>query len=246
MGEAADQAITEDAFLDGRLRLRQPARGYRAGADALLLAAAVEPPEGARVFEPGCGVGAALLGLAARRPDLRLVGMEIDAPTAALATQNILLNQLQDRVVVRTGDALRDADDVFDAILVNPPYATPTGAPEPSDPQRRRAFVTPDPLDVWIRRLADRLTGGGILTVVHRADALPALLAGLEGRLGGVEVAPVFPRAGEPAHRVLVRARKGARAPVRLWRGLVLHEADGTFTTAADDLFRGRAAFTWA
>lgn len=245
MAEEAARTLTEDALLDGRLRLRQPARGYRAGADAILLAAAVDPPQGARVFEPGCGAGAAMLALAVRRPDLRLLGMEIDPSTAALAADNVQLNALEARVEVRSGDALRDDVGVHDAILVNPPYATPTGAPEPVDPQRRRSFVTADPLDVWVRRLADRLTGGGVLTLVHRADALPDLLSAFEGRLGGVEVAPVYPRAGEAAHRILVRARKGARAPLRLWRGLVLHETGGAFTPAADDIFRGRSVFTW-
>lgn len=245
MAENDAHAVTEDSVLDGRLRLRQPARGYRAGADALLLAAALEPPAGASVFEPGCGVGAAMLALATRRPDLRVLGMEIDAATAALASENVRLNGLEARVSVQVGDALRDAEGVFDAILLNPPYATPTGAPEPADPQRRRSFVTPDAIDVWIRRLADRLTGGGMLTIVHRADALPALIAALDGRLGGVEVAPLYPRAGEAAHRVLVRAAKGSRAALRLWRGLVLHADAGGFTDEAEAIFRGRATFTW-
>lgn len=245
MAENDACAITEDALLDGRLRLRQPARGYRAGADALLLAAALEPAEGASVFEPGCGVGAAMLALAVRRPDLRVLGMEIDPVTATLAADNVRLNGLEAQVSVKAGDALRDAAGVFDAILLNPPFATPTGAPEPVDPQRRRAFVTPDAIDVWIRRLADRLTGGGVMTIVHRADALPALIAALDGRLGGVEVAPVYPRAGEAAHRVLVRAVKGSRAALRLWRGLQLHADAGGFTDEAEAIFRGRATFTW-
>ena len=41
----------EDAILGGRLRLRQPARGHRAGTDAVLLAAAIGLTEG--VLEAG-------------------------------------------------------------------------------------------------------------------------------------------------------------------------------------------------
>ncbi|HCW49899.1 MAG TPA: methyltransferase, partial [Brevundimonas sp.] len=50
---AAD--VSESALLGGRIRLRQPARGYRAGLDAALLAAAVGARPGERVIEAGCG-----------------------------------------------------------------------------------------------------------------------------------------------------------------------------------------------
>ena len=44
-------AITEDLLLNGRIRLRQPARGYRAGMDAALLAAACDAKADQRVLE---------------------------------------------------------------------------------------------------------------------------------------------------------------------------------------------------
>ena len=60
--------IVENSVLNGRVRLRQPARGYRAGMDAALLAAAVPAEAGQRVIEAGCGAGAVLMQIAARRP----------------------------------------------------------------------------------------------------------------------------------------------------------------------------------
>ena len=66
-GGGAD-GVAEDRVLDGQVRLRQAARGYRAGLDAALLAAACDAQAGARVLEAGCGVGAALLAAATRRP----------------------------------------------------------------------------------------------------------------------------------------------------------------------------------
>ena len=38
----ADDDLTRDAFLGGRVTLLQPRRGYRAGTDPVLLAASVE------------------------------------------------------------------------------------------------------------------------------------------------------------------------------------------------------------
>src|ERR1700760_372096 len=116
---------TEDTVLDGRVRLRQPARGYRAGLDAALLAAACDAGPGQRVLEAGCGVGGALLAgatrraratppgvgrgaalraAATRRADAPFVGVERDAKAAALAQQNAGLNGLDARVSVIQAD----------------------------------------------------------------------------------------------------------------------------------------------
>ncbi len=78
-------ATTEDAFLGGQLRLRQPKSGHRAGHDAVLLAAATAARPGDRVVEFGAGVGAAGLALARRVGAIDLVLIEIDAQLAGLA-----------------------------------------------------------------------------------------------------------------------------------------------------------------
>ena len=65
--------LTEDAFLGGRLRLRQPKSGHRAGHDAMLLAAATSARSGDRVVDFGAGVGAAGLALAKRVTGIKIV-----------------------------------------------------------------------------------------------------------------------------------------------------------------------------
>src|SRR3954453_8341278 len=99
---------TEDRVLDGRVSLRQPVRGYRAGLDAALLAAACDAGPGRRVIEAGCGAGGALLAAAARRPQARFTGVERDPDALALALANIAANGMEDRVEAIAGDvALR-------------------------------------------------------------------------------------------------------------------------------------------
>ena len=119
-------AVTEDRLLDGRVRLRQPARGYRAGLDAALLAAACDAQPGQRVLEAGCGAGGALLAAAARRPGVRFVGVERDAAALALAQDNIALNGFEGRVEAIEGDvAVRFSTlglEPFDAAMTNPPF----------------------------------------------------------------------------------------------------------------------------
>jgi tRNA1(Val) A37 N6-methylase TrmN6 len=233
--------------LGGRLRIRQPARGYRVNVDTILLAAAVEAPAGARLMEAGCGVGAALLAVAARSENTKLVGVERDRNIAAIASENVALNAMSARVEIVTGDVLERSANlgVFDGVFVNPPFDE-EGEGRPPAEARRHARVADAPLDRWIAALADRLTGGAALTMIHRAGKLAELLAALEGRLGGVEVTPIRARAEAPASRVVVRARKGARAPLRLWRGLDLHDASGAkHTQEAEAILRGEALLGW-
>src|SRR5690606_2552027 len=112
--------------LDGRLLIAQPARGYRAGMDAALLGAACEAGDGERVLEAGCGVGAALLAAAWRRPGARFTGLERDAAMAGLARENAAANGLGERVEVLEGEvevgfrALGLAP--FDQVFSNPPF----------------------------------------------------------------------------------------------------------------------------
>lgn len=234
--------IVADRFLGGRLVLRQPVAGYRAGADALLLAAAVG--EGGRLMEAGCGAGAALLAVALRFPDVRLVGVEREPAMAALARENTVANGVAARVQIEEGDALAGGA-TFDGVFCNPPYAQ-AGEGSPPHPARLHAHVSEASVERWIAALSNRLAGGGVLTLIHRAERVDRILAALEGRLGDVTVLPVRPRADAPAHRVLVRGRKGSRAPLRLLRGLELHDDSGAkFTPEAEAIFRGEAAIAW-
>src|SRR5450755_2233607 len=101
-GPMTDSAgeFTEDAFLGGQLRLRQPKSGHRAGHDAMLLAAATHARSGNRVVEFGAGVGAAGLALARRVGAICLVLVEIDPQLAALARENADLNAIAADVIV--------------------------------------------------------------------------------------------------------------------------------------------------
>jgi tRNA1(Val) A37 N6-methylase TrmN6 len=58
----------------------------------------------------------------------------------------------------------------------------------------------------------------------------------------GISIFPLWPHRGEPAKRVLVRAKKSSAAPWRLLSGMVLHERDGGYTLEADRVLKGAKA----
>jgi tRNA1(Val) A37 N6-methylase TrmN6 len=241
----APAETSEDALLGGAIVLRQPRRGFRVAIDTVLLAAAVPARPGERVFEPGAGCGAAALCLA-HRTGCSVLGIEPQSDLVALAAENAQANGLAARVSVLRGALAAPlpaaADAVFDHAMANPPYQPAGWGTRPPDGARAAAHVEGGAaLNDWIAAMLARLKPKGTLTLVHRADRLDAILAALEGRAGGVVVFPLWPRAGTPARRIIVRARKSARTPLVLAAGLALHAPGGRYTAEADAVLRGAA-----
>jgi tRNA1(Val) A37 N6-methylase TrmN6 len=241
----SDPGTTEDSLLDGKVIVRQPAKGFRAGVDSVLVAAAIAAPVDGRVLEIGCGVGAALLCAAVLRPDLRFAAVEREEAHARLAEANVAANGMAGRITVLAADPIGLGIDLgapFDGAFCNPPFNAKGRAP---DAARAHAHLTDYPLTAWVNAFANRLRGGAHLVMIHRAEALGGLLAACEGRLGGVCVRPVLPFADQPAHRVLIRATKGSRAGLTLLPPLVLHGAEGKHTARAEAILRGREGLGW-
>ncbi|MCX7644929.1 MAG: methyltransferase [Rhodobacteraceae bacterium] len=220
--------LTRDRFLGGRLTLEQPAAGYRAGIDAVLLAAAVPARPGDAVLELGLGTGAASLCLAARVGGLSLCGLELRPDHAELARRNAATNGIALEVVEGDVAALPASlrARAFDHVLMNPPYHRRSEGTPAADAGREAALGEGAPLAAWAGAAARRLRPGGTLTAIQAARRLPDLLAALGGSLGSVTVLPVAPRAGRPARLVILSARKGGRGAFRLMAPLVLHEGD--------------------
>jgi tRNA1Val (adenine37-N6)-methyltransferase len=223
---AIQGTLSRDRFLDGRLVIAQPRGGYRAGTDPVLLAAAVPAVGGQAVLELGCGVGVASFCLGVRVPGLALHGVERQPDYADLARQNAAANAVALDVTI--ADLTRMPSDLlartFDHVIANPPYfdaASGTGA---RDPGREAALREVTPLADWIDAALRRLRPGGWLTLIQRADRMPEVLGAIGRRAGQTAVLPLTGRAGQPAGRVIVRARKGGKGPFRLLAPFVLHD----------------------
>lgn len=238
----APQELTEDRLLGGRVILRQPRQGLRAGLDAVMLAAGIPARPGQRVLEAGCGSGAAFLCLAARVPGLGILAIEQDPDLAALAAANAAANGLGDRVEVLCADvrdlALARRLPACDHAFANPPF-WPGGSAPPVAMRRNATHEGGADLEDWAAFLAAALRPRGSLTLILPAARLDAGMAALaKAGCGGTRLLPFWPRAGELAKRVLLQARRGSRGPARIEPGLILHEASGGFTAAAEDILR--------
>ncbi|MDI7775234.1 methyltransferase [Asticcacaulis sp. EMRT-3] len=239
-------------LLGQSVRLMQPARGYRAGMDAALLAAAVaalaSERRAASALELGCGVGGALLSLKARAPHLTLTGIEREHDHAGLAAHNVALNGFED-VRIITGD-IAGGFKAFglnrcDIVFCNPPYFDDPNALRAPDENKRAAWMADDGLQAWLDFATAAVRDGGHIVFIHRADRLADLLGGLT-RCGSFMIRPILPFADSDAKRVIVRAQRLGKAPLRLLAPLVLHDGgERQHTDTVEAILRGEAEFSW-
>jgi tRNA1(Val) A37 N6-methylase TrmN6 len=252
-GTVMPSSLSEDAFLGGKLNILQPEKGYRAGIDAVFLAASIPANAGETIFEAGIGAGVASLCLLARLPQLHLTGIEVSTRYAVLCEQNAKRNNFSENVHVITAD-VKDAmrrelahmpqHNSFAHAFANPPYFDEGKVT--ASPSLLKAVAHafgPDDLDLWIKVLHAMVMLRGTVTIIHRAETLGKLLNAMEPKFGDIRVAPLYARVGSAASRVIVQGVKGSRAPMQLLPGLILHEEDNSFTPDAEAVLRDGAAW---
>jgi tRNA1(Val) A37 N6-methylase TrmN6 len=252
-GAVIPASLTEDAFLSGRLRILQPEKGYRAGIDAVFLAASVPCGPGEAVFEAGIGTGVTALCLTARVPSVHVTGMELASRYALLAEENARRNGLGDNIRVIHGDvkdALRrdlshlPAHGSFAHAFANPPYFDHDKATASPTVLKATAHTFgPEDLDLWVKVLHTMVTTRGTATLVHRAETLGRLLMAMDRRFGDLRVAPLYAREGSAASRIIVQGVKGSKGPMQLLPGLVLHGPGAQFTPEAESILRDGLAW---
>jgi tRNA1(Val) A37 N6-methylase TrmN6 len=246
--------FTEDAFLGGKLRLRQPKSGHRAGHDAMLLAAATSAHSGDRVVDFGAGVGAAGLALAKRVAGIKLVMVEIDEALVGFARDNAASNAIAAEVkvldIASTPEAFAAAGltpDSVEVVLMNPPFNDSIRHRASPDKARATAHVaTAATLETWVHAARRILKTGGVLTLIWRADGLGEVLTALDRGFGSLAILPVHGDVTAPAIRVLIRAIKGGRAPLRIHAGLVLNDEQGVPNKQVQDILAGEGILSLA
>ena len=230
-------------LFDGRLKLYQPARGYRFSIDALLLAAFARERCSGAVADLGTGCGVLPVLLARCGAVERILGVEIQDELAELARCNIVFNGCGDKVSILHGDVrmLQDLGpaESFDAVVTNPPfYPVESGRINPMAQKAAARHELHGSLDDFTAACTYLLKQGGSCMVVYSASRLPDLLAAMRAKsLEPKTLQFVHARSDEPATMVLAQAVKGAGAEMSIEPPLVLYESQGVYSGQARALF---------
>jgi tRNA1Val (adenine37-N6)-methyltransferase len=237
---------TLDAILGGRVSVIQPRRGYRFSVDAVLLARFAHARRTDRVLELGAGSGVVALLIHELYTPREIVAVEIQPALAKLIERNARLNRAPRLRAVCADIRARHIDRVepqrFDVVLASPPYrAAHAGRQSPAEGRRIGRSEEAATLEQFVRAARRYLNGGGRAFFVHWAPRAAELLSAM--RAVGLEpkrIRLVHARLDAPASSVLVEARAGGKAGMRVEAPLVLYRSEGAYTPEASAML-GRA-----
>jgi release factor glutamine methyltransferase len=155
----------------------------------LLVEAALDLPEGARVHDVGTGSGAIALALLDERPDLQVTASEVSPEAADLARENAELLGLP--LTVEVAHGLPPGE--YDLVIANLPYVRDerweTLMPEINRYEPRVALTGgEDGLD-HIRELVSSLSSGTLVALEHADDQAEAVRAMLDGAVSYPDLA---------------------------------------------------------
>ena len=181
------------------------------------------------------------------RAACRVVGLELQPDLVRLAGDNVALNGMAARVTILAGDLLRPPPRLSPACSTmswRTRRSSSAGgrACRPTPAKAAATIEGEAELADWVRFALEMVRPKGSITFVHRADRIDALLGLLGGP--GRRDRRVSAVAGggtrcQPRPGARAQAGRGAGAAAA---GLVLHEADGRFTAAAEAVLRGGEA----
>lgn len=241
-GVVADEGETLDA-ISGHFRLFQLRDGHRFSTDDILTAwyGTSWCPTAATALDLGSGIGTVGMIVAWRLPGARLVTVEAQAASVALAQKSARFNGIADRYEIRSGDfrtpSVLRPDEQFDLITGSPPYFPPGAGVESEHPQKLACrFELRGTVADYCTVAALHLAPGGLFACVFPAE--PAQLARVEAgaRAAGLAITrrrPVVFREGDAPMIALFAMTRAADLP-EWFRGqtwvepdLVIRQRDG-------------------
>lgn len=241
---------SRDFFLKNRLEILQLQKGYRAGIDAVLLAAAAENSKSTKICELGAGVGTAILSLLKRKiektENLHANAIEIDESAFAFLCQNIKNNGMENIIAPFHKDGMvpnKEIENKFDLVISNPPFFDDNSKIRDPDIAKQKAYIIGAPLLKWLKAMLRLCHAKGEILLIHRADRMYDILKALEGRAGDIRILPIHPKTFEPANRILIRAKKASKAPTILLPPLYLRDRDAAqnYFKEIDEMCNGAA-----
>ncbi len=234
---------TQDYLLDKRVKIFQPQNGYRASTDAVFLSSMIaKVKKGDEILDVGSGTGAISLCLASRfcQSEIQIKGLEIQPELAELSNLSAKGNGFDFLKYIHC-DIKNKPDFIkncsFAHVISNPPYSE-NDMPSPNKSKALAHNHHGFSLKEWINFCIKMIAPKGYFYMVNRAEAVDEILAEIHGKLGHIEIIPLYSKVNQVAKRVIIRAQKDNHTPTKIHSGFILHQDNGEYTSLAHQILR--------
>ena len=213
------------------------------GMDAVLLSGFARVKRGEKVLDLGTGTGIIPILLEAKTDGEHFTGLEIQPESADMASRSVILNQLEEKISIVTGD-IKDASKIFgassfDIITTNPPYMIGEhGIQNGADAKTIARHEVLCTLDDILAQSAKLLKNGGRFYMVHR----PFRLAEIFSKMVAYKIEPkrmqlVYPYADKEPNMVLIEGLRGGRSRLTVEKPLIVYKSEGEYTDEIYDIY---------
>ncbi|MCM1049687.1 MAG: tRNA1(Val) (adenine(37)-N6)-methyltransferase [Clostridiales bacterium] len=213
------------------------------GMDAVLLSGFARAKEGSFVLDLGTGTGIIPILMEAKTEASHLIGLEIQEESADMARRSVLLNGLEDKISIVTGD-IKEAGSLFDAasfdvITCNPPYMIGQhGLTNPTDAKAIARHEILCTLEDVVSQTARLLKPGGNFFMVHRPFRLAEIMVMLSRyKLEPKRLQLVYPFVNKEPNMVLIEANRGGRPRLKVEKPLIIYKEAGVYMQEIYDIY---------
>lgn len=213
------------------------------GMDAVLLSGFARAKKGDRVIDLGTGTGIIPILMEAKTRVSDFTGLEIQPESADMAQRSVVLNHLESKIRIVTGD-IKEASSLFgaatfDVVTSNPPYMTEhhgiTNEKSPRAIARHELLCT---LEDVISQAAKLLRSGGSFYMVHRPFRLVDIMVLMrEYHLEPKRMKLVYPYIDKDPNMVLIEGLRGGRPRLTVEKPLVVYQRPGVYTDEIYDIY---------
>ena len=240
--ECKEQERIDDLQRNGYQIIQNPQK-FCFGMDAVLLSGFVRVKPGAAVLDLGTGTGIIPLLIEAKTQAAKICAIEIQEESADMARRSVMLNHLEKKIDIVTGD-LKEADRFFDAasfdvITCNPPYMIGQhGLTNPDAPKAIARHEILCTLEDVVRTAAKLLKTGGNFCIVHRPFRLPEIMTVMvKYRLEPKRMRLVYPYADQEPNMVLIEGCRGGRPRMTVEKPLIIFREPNVYTDEVRDTY---------
>ncbi|MDO4960481.1 MAG: tRNA1(Val) (adenine(37)-N6)-methyltransferase [Eubacteriales bacterium] len=225
------------------------------GMDAVLLSGFAKVKKGETAVDLGTGTGIIPILLEAKTKGKHFYGIELQEDIAEMAARSVMLNGLQEKIEILTGDirvlaGTGDTEDGIktdeemlrgfyknysgriDVVTSNPPYMKVShGLKNPDDKKAIARHEVKCSLTDVCRAASRLLKSGGRFYMVHRPLRLPEIISEMKAvKLEPKRIKPVYPFIDKEANMILIEAVKAGGPECRFEKPVIVYKSEGVYT----------------